>query len=291
MTEQRAMSDYQVYEAVLDAKRTGQPAVLAIIIHDKGSVPRHAGSKMLIYPDGKIIGTIGGGELESRVIAEVPKLLNGGQPAMLHYELVDPERGDPGVCGGQVDVFMEPILPDPAVLVIGCGHVGQAVADLAHWLGFRVIVTDDRQDLCNPQVIPAADEYLAVPPDKIVSTATIHNRTFVVAVTRGVPFDVAMLPDLLNTPAPYIGVIGSRRRWATTVKQLQEQGISEDALRRIHAPIGLDIKAETPREIAVSIMAEVILSWRGSSERQMEGAERAEEASSSSQLSISRKKG
>jgi xanthine dehydrogenase accessory factor len=281
------MSDYEVYEALLEAKRTGRPAVLATIIRDKGSVPRHAGSKMLIYPDGRIVGTVGGGELESRVIAEVPKLLEDGQPVILHYELVDPERGDPGVCGGQVDVFMEPILPDPAVLVIGCGHVGQAVADLAHWLGFRVIVSDDRQDLCNPQVIPHADEYLAVPPDKVASTAVIHNRTFIVAVTRGVPFDVAMLPALLNTPAPYIGVIGSRRRWATTVKQLQEQGISEDALRRIHAPIGLDIKAETPREIAVSIMAEVILSWRGSSGRQKGNTDRAKDTSSPSQLSSS----
>ncbi len=257
------MSDTLVFEALLEARRNGQGVVLATVIRDKGAVPRHAGAKMLVYPDGNIVGTIGGGEMESRVIAEVPALLESGTPTILHYELIDPARGDPGVCGGQVDIFMEPILPEPTVLVVGCGHVGQAVADLAHWLGFRVIVSDDREELCNPEVIPHADEYLVLPPAELAAKANIHARTYIAAVTRGTPFDVAVLPGLLETSSPYIGVIGSRRRWATAVEQLKEQGIDEDALRRVYAPIGLELNAETPREIAVSILAEIVSKYRG----------------------------
>ncbi len=251
-------SDRAIYEALLKVKQGGQRAVLATIIRDQGSVPRHTGTKMLVYPDGAFVGTIGGGELESRVLARAAELFGSAQPVVEHYELAEPARGDPGVCGGQLDIFLEPIMPDPTVLVIGCGHVGQAVAELAHWLGFRVIVTDDRADLCNPQTIPHADDHIIAAPGEIAQKAPIHDQTYIAAVTRGVPLDIAMLPDLLGTPAPYIGVMGSRRRWATAARQLQEQGVDEKTLKRVHAPIGLELGAETPREIAVSILAEII---------------------------------
>jgi xanthine dehydrogenase accessory factor len=162
------------------------------------------------------------------------------------------------------------------VLVIGCGHVGQAVADLAHWLGFRVVVSDDREELCNPEVIPHADEYLAVPPEEVAGQAPLHSRTYVAAVTRGVPLDVALLPALLKSPAPYIGVIGSRRRWETALKELRAQGIDDGALSRIHSPIGLELGAETPREIAVSILAQIIAVGREQIERPTEDAAAAE---------------
>jgi len=239
--------------------------VLATIVRDKGSVPRHAGSKMLIFPDGRIIGTIGGGEMESRVIARLPALLESGLPSIMRYDLADPARGDPGVCGGQVDIFMEPILPDPTILVIGCGHVGQAVVELSHWLGFRIIACDDRADLCNPDKTPYADEYIVVPPADVAAKVAIHERTYIAVVTRGVPVDIHLLPPLLERPAPYLGVIGSRRRWATAIKRLREMGLSEEKLSRIHAPIGLELNAETPREIAVSILAEIIAAQRGGS--------------------------
>ena len=261
-------SEYTVFEraileAILEAKRAGTKAILATIIRDQGSVPRHAGAKMLACPDGRIVGTIGGGEMESRVIAALPGLLESGVPTILHFELADPSRGDPGVCGGQVDIFLEPILPDPAVLVIGCGHVGQAVIELAHWLGFRVIACDDRADLCNPQATPYADEYLVVPAAEVAGKAPIHARTYIAAVTRGMPLDVEMLPALLKTDAPYIGVIGSRRRWAAASRELAGRGIPERDLERVHAPIGLELNAETPREIAVSVLAEIVAVQRG----------------------------
>jgi xanthine dehydrogenase accessory factor len=252
------MSDREIFEAIITAKHNGQTVLLATVVRAQGSVPRHAGAKMLLYPDGTFKGTIGGGEMESRMIAEASAIFDSSEPVLLHYDLADPARGDPGVCGGQVDIFLEPIMPDPTVLVIGCGHVGQAVADLAHWLGFYVIVTDDREDLCNPTVIPQADEHIVTPPEEIGRRVNIHERTYIAAVTRGVPLDVAMLPQLLDTPAPYIGVMGSRRRWATAVSEMKEKGVEEISLRRIHAPIGLELNAETPREIAVSILAEIM---------------------------------
>jgi xanthine dehydrogenase accessory factor len=227
---------------------------------------------MLIMPDFKIVGTIGGGEMERRVIALSTEILALGQPRITQYDLVDPSQGDPGVCGGQVEIFMEPVLPEPEVLVIGCGHVGQAVVDLAHWLGFYVIACDDREDLCNPTATPHADQYAIVPPAKIAVDIPIHSRTYIAAVTRGMPLDVELLPDLLDTPAPYIGVIGSRRRWATAVKRLKERGVSKTKLAKVHAPIGLELQAETPREIAVSIMAEIISRIRGGSGEPMKAS-------------------
>jgi xanthine dehydrogenase accessory factor len=253
------MSDIDLFRELAEAKQTGRSVLLATVVRTAGSVPRHAGSKMLVDANGAILaGTIGGGEMENRVLERVRELIAGGQPELLHYDLVDPADGDPGVCGGQMDIFMEPIMPDPTVLVIGCGHVGQALADLAKWVGFQVIVSDDRAELCSPENIPDADAYLVCGPAEIVDKATIHAQTFIASVTRGVPFDVAMLPALLNTDAPYIGVLGSRRRWATTVQELKEQGVPEETLARVHAPIGLELEAETPREIAVSIIAEII---------------------------------
>jgi xanthine dehydrogenase accessory factor len=270
------MFDRGILEALLAARDTGFPIVLATIIKDSGSVPRHAGSRMVVYPDGAIIGTIGGGEMESRVISDALTRIKSGESGILHYDLADPAQGDPGVCGGQVDIFMEPILTDPTVLVIGCGHVGQALVELAHWIGFRVIACDDRADLCNPERTPYADQYLVLPPDEVANKAPIHEQTYIAAVTRGVPFDVQMLPRLLKTPARYIGVIGSRRRWVTAVKSLASQGVKQQELDRIHAPIGLELHAETPREIAISIMAEIIkiqhngtgkpMKWIGSDE-------------------------
>jgi xanthine dehydrogenase accessory factor len=261
--------DRTIYEAILAAQKAGQPVVLATIIRERGSVPRHAGSKMLVYPDGRILGTIGGGEVEARIIAEALELLPNGSPRVVEYKLVDPATGDPGVCGGEMEFFLEPILPEPTVLVIGCGHVGQAVADLAHWLGFRVVATDDRAELCTPEAIPHADEYLPVPGTEIAKAFAIHSQTYIAAVTRGVPEDTQALPALLDSDAAYVGVIGSKRRWATTVEELREMGVDEAKLKRVHAPIGLEIEAETPREIAVSILAEIIAVRNGGTGKPM----------------------
>jgi xanthine dehydrogenase accessory factor len=191
----------------------------------------------------------------------------------------DPERGDPGVCGGQVEVFVEPILPAPMVVVVGAGHVGKAVAHLAKWLNFRVGVSDDRPEFCNKAAVPEADDLYQCPLEELPTRMTIDSRTFFVLTTRGSSVDVAGLPALLQSKAAYIGIIGSKRRWATTVKALELRGVSKDELRRVHSPMGLELHAENPEEIAVSIMAEILMvRLRGSgrsmtSQKEDEGAD------------------
>ncbi len=253
------MSDERIYQAILDAKREGRPAALATVIRSRGSVPRHETSKMLVFADGQMVGTVGGGELESRTIEASKEVIQSGQAQLESYSLAGPREDAVGVCGGEVEVFIEPILPPPTVLVLGCGHVGVAVAHLAKWLGFRVVVSDDREELCSPEHVPDADLYLPGEVSAVLSHASIDNQTYVVSVTRGYPYDVAAIPILLESNAPYIGVIGSQRRWATTVKELKAIGIEEEALKRIYSPIGLFLGEETPEEIAVSIMAEIIM--------------------------------
>jgi xanthine dehydrogenase accessory factor len=184
---------------------------------------------------------------------------------MLSYTLAEPERGDPGVCGGTVEVFVEAILPAPMVVVIGGGHVGKAVVYLAKWLGFRVAVSDDREEFCNPEAVPGADLYLPGPMQALPEKVKINRQTYLILTTRGSSVDTAGLAPLLETAAPYVGVIGSKRRWATTVREMRKAGISDAKLARVHSPIGLELHAETPEEIAVSIMAEVLmLRGRGS---------------------------
>jgi xanthine dehydrogenase accessory factor len=247
-----------LYQALAELEENNEPGVICTIVRAQGSTPRHVGSKMLVYPDGRILGTVGGGEMESRVIAEAQNSLADGRPRLLRYSMSEPQRGDPGVCGGQVEIFVEPMNPQPTLVVIGAGHVGRAVAHLAGWLGFRVVVNDDRPEFCTPEAVPDADEYVLSPMEKLPEQVNINPWTYLVLTTRGVPVDVKGLPVLLDTPAAYIGVIGSRRRWETTRQQLLESGIPQEQLDRVHSPMGLEIQAETPEEIAVSILGEII---------------------------------
>jgi xanthine dehydrogenase accessory factor len=154
---------------------------------------------------------------------------------------------------------VEPILPDPLVVIIGAGHVGKTIVHLAKWLGFRVAVSDDRVELCNAEATPEADAYYPVPMRELPNHIKIDRRTFLILTTRGSNKDVEGLAPLLDSPAAYVGVIGSKRRWATTVKGLKEQGVSDEALAKVHSPIGLELHAETPEEIAVIIMAEILM--------------------------------
>lgn len=258
-----------IYSDILAAQQTQTSAALCTVIRASGSAPRHATSKMLVYAEGRFTGTIGGGEMENRVIELAKQIARTGQAQVVTYNLVDPNQGDAGVCGGAVEIFVEPINPPPQVIIVGAGHVGRATAYLAKWLGFRVIVNDDRPDLVSPDWIPNADAYLPGSLIEQLDQARIDSQTYVLLLTRGVQFDVAILPQLLDTAAAYIGVIGSKRRWTTALKQLRERGVPEEQLARIHAPIGLELNAETPEEIAVSILAEIIMLRNNGTGQQM----------------------
>lgn len=260
-----------IYQALFEIEKNNQSAALCTVVKSEGSTPRHVGSKMLVYPDGKFIGTVGGGDLEHRVLDEAWMAISDGEPRYLKYNMADPSRGDPGVCGGQVEVFVEPILPPPLLVVIGAGHVGKAVVHLAKWLGFRVAVCDDRPEFCNPQATPGADAYYPVTMDKLPEQIQINKRTYLVLTTRGANVDAAGITPLLESQAAYIGVIGSRRRWATTVKALKAKGVSDELIAKVHSPMGLELQAETPEEIAVSIMAEVLMVRNKGTGKRMSG--------------------
>src|SRR5215213_3559539 len=240
-----------IYQALARIEQNNESAALCTVVKSIGSTPRHVGSKMLVYPDGKFIGTIGGGDLEHRVLDEAWIAMTDGESRLLTYRMSDPSRGDVGVCGGTVEVFVEPILPPAMIVVIGAGHVGKAVVHLAKWLGFRVAVSDDRPEFCNPESVPGADAYYPVAMGKLTEHLQVNKQTFIVITSRGSSVDVQGLPGLLDSGAAYIGVIGSKRRWLTTVKALQEKGVSDDKIARVHSPMGLELNAETPEEIAV----------------------------------------
>lgn len=258
-----------LYQSLAKIEARGDSAVVCTIIESSGSTPRHQDSRMIVFPDGHFTGSVGGGEVESRVLTEAKLVFAEGHSRVLHYDLVDPGRGDPGVCGGSVTVYLEPILPKPCVVVIGGGHVGKAVAHLAKWLGFRVVVSDDRAELCTPEANPDADEFYAVSMEDLPKHLQINSQTYLVLTTRGMNVDVPGVPALLDTAAGYIGIIGSRRRWVLSKKGMIEAGVSPEKIESIHSPIGLEIGAETPEEIAVSIMAEIIMVRNGGSGKSM----------------------
>ena len=259
-----------IFQALRDLETAREAASLCTVVRSQGSTPRGSTSKMLVYPDGNTLGTVGGGELENRVIAAALQTLKDARAQLLEFNMADPQRGDPGVCGGQVEVFVEPILPPATLVVIGGGHVGKAVAHLARWLGFRVAVSDDRPEFCTPEANPDAEDFYLCPMAELPEKMNITDRTYLVLTTRGVDVDAPGLPPLLDSPAAYIGVIGSKRRWKMTADELKELGVPKSKIARVHSPIGLELQAETPEEIAVSIMAEILMLREGGTGKSMQ---------------------
>lgn len=261
--ESGAISEARIIAAIHSALLANEPIAVATVIATDRSVPRRPGAKMIVRADGSTLGSIGGGEMESRCIQEALRALSDGAPRRLSYELVDVQSGDPGVCGGTVELYVEAYMPSPTVLVVGCGHVGRAVIDLANWLGFRVVATDDRTELADPTQLPNAHLVIPGSIQEAIDSSSIGAHTSIVLVTRNVKIDLEILPPLLATSAGYIGLMGSKRRWETTREALLERGLDASSVDRIQTPIGLEINAESPQEIAVSIMAEVIAHRRG----------------------------
>jgi len=251
-------ADREIARGLLDTLDEGLAVVMATVVGTHHSVPRHVGARMLVYADGRQLGTIGGGEMESRVCAAARDVMASGRPAQLDFDLIDPARGDPGVCGGSMSIHLEPFMPQPHLVVIGCGHVGVAVVELAHWLGFRVTAIDDRTEAADPARLADADVILDGPLDDCARKAGIDEQTHVVLLTRNSGIDAEVLPIVLESPARSIGVMGSARRWSTTRSTLTAAGIAEDQLDRVVSPIGIDIVAESPAEIALSIMSQLV---------------------------------
>ena len=247
-----------VQHALVQALQNNIPAAIATVVKTLGSSPRAVGAKMLVYADGTIVGSVGGGEMERQVIEQARAAIQEGQPRYLDYNLSTPERGDPMVCGGEMEIFVEPLVTTPTLVIAGAGHVGAACAELGKFLGFRVVVLDDRPEFLAREKFPTADE---LRPGDVVGELRrleITAQTFVVLVTRAHTLDADLLRAVIHSPAAYIGMLGSKRRVLTVFDILRQEGISEAQLQRVHAPVGVEINAETPQEIAVSILAQII---------------------------------
>ena len=253
----------QVYQAALEAIRHGEPAAVATVIETRGSTPRQAGAKMLIYADGRAVGTVGGGPLEGQVIEEAQAALAEGTPRELVHRLTDAERGDPSICGGDMRLFIEVLLPRPTLLIVGGGHIGQAVAELGAFLGYRIAVLDERAEMVTPERFPQADVLLSGLPDNQLRAFPLTEQTCAVLVTPHDAPDEKTLAALAGRPLGYVGLLGSRRRTQATFERARASGVPDEFLACVHTPIGLDIGAQTPREIALSILAEVIAAQRG----------------------------
>ncbi len=249
----------EVFAAVADALERGEPAALVTIVSTVGSTPQRIGAKMLVFGDGRIIGTIGGGCYENDAFWKAREAITNRRPLLLHYELADDFVQETGlVCGGQMDVYIEPIEPSPELYVIGAGHVGYHLARLAHEVGFRVHVVDDREKFANRERFPSAEEVVTEDIPAWLGRTVLPPHAYVVIVTRGHTNDLDALRALAPRDLRYLGLIGSRAKVARIYEQLTLDAMPADLLKRVHAPIGLDIGAVTPQEIAVSILAELI---------------------------------
>jgi xanthine dehydrogenase accessory factor len=234
------------------------------VVRANGSTPQRAGAKMLVFPDGRTIGTIGGGCYENDAFWKAREALATGRSALLHYELNDEFAQENGlVCGGQMDVHIDPLEPTPRLFVVGAGHVGWHLGRLAADAGFRVQVVDDREKFANAERFPNAEAVIVEPIPEWLHRTDIPASAFVVVVTRGHTHDLDAMRALAARDVKYLGLIGSRAKVSRIFARLLEEGMPPDCLSRVHAPIGLDIGAVTPAEIAISIMAELVGIRRG----------------------------
>lgn len=249
----------ELYVKMAELTGQGVPFVLATIIEAKGSSPRGVGTKMLVLRDGTTVETIGGGALEKRVIADALASLASGVSHTERYELrVEGEHAVGTLCGGEALVFLEVHAPNRTLLIVGAGHVGRSLCPCAKLLDYRVVVLDSREDMVTRDRYPGADRLICGDPARTAELFPISEATHVVIVTHGHLHDKDALLSVIDSPAAYIGMIGSVAKVRTVFAQLREAGVDPDLLDRVHAPIGLDIGAETPAELALCIMAEIV---------------------------------
>jgi xanthine dehydrogenase accessory factor len=256
--------NHEVFAALGEALKTGEEVALVTIVSANGSTPQRVGAKMLVYADGRIVGTIGGGCYENDAFGKAREAIRSRRPLNVKYELNDDFAQETGlVCGGQMDVFIEPVEASPDVYVFGAGHVGYFVAKMAHEVGFRVHVVDDREKFANQERFGEGIDVVVEHIPTWLQANRLPPTAYAVIVTRGHTHDLDALRAVVNNPMRYVGLIGSKAKVRRIFDVLREEGMSPEALRPVHAPIGLDIGAITPQEIAVSIVAQLIAAKHG----------------------------
>lgn len=251
-----------LFDHVAAELKARRPLVVATIVRDAGSVPRRSGAKMAIHPDRSTVGSIGGGLFELIVIRDALAALNAGTSVTRSYSFNPKFTADDAfgaVCGGRAEVYLEVVMPPDRLLIVGGGHCGRALAKLAATMDFSIVVADDREEYANPDdfPFPNVQRVLHLSPE-FDGLPDPDAQTYVALVSKGFMTDASALKRVVHSPAAYIGMIGSRKKRDAVYDDLRKQGIPDTALARVKNPIGLEIGAETPEEIAVSILAEII---------------------------------
>ncbi len=248
-----------IYEEIVKLRREGRRGAVATIVNVRGSIPSFKTAKMLVRDDGSIVGTIGGGCVEAEVWQAAREVMESEKPRTLTFNLNQDPKYDTGlVCGGTLELFLEPILPPASLYIFGAGHVSVSLYKVAMNAGFEVTVVDDREAYANRERFPEANEVMAEDFDQATARLTPSESSYLVIVTRGHRDDMRVLRWAVQTPARYIGMIGSKRKTIAIFRELTKEGIPAELFERVHAPVGLDIGAVTPEEIAVAITAELI---------------------------------
>jgi xanthine dehydrogenase accessory factor len=248
-----------IYEELVRLRREGRKCAVATIVRVNGSIPSYQNAKLLVRDDGSMLGTVGGGCVEAEVWNAARDVMETEQPRMLDFSLGQDAAYENGlICGGQLNVYVEPIVPQPRAVIFGAGHVSKSLARVASLAGFAVTVADDRETFATAERFPDADAVIAAPYEEVLPKLDINSCCYLIIVTRGHRDDMRVLRLAVDTPAKFIAMIGSKRKVINIVKELEKEGLPREKFERLTAPMGLDIGAVTPEEIAVSVVAEMI---------------------------------
>ena len=243
-----------IFKEIAALKSESIPAVLTTVVEVVGSAPGKPGARMIVKTDGSTVGTIGGGAIEKRITEEALTMMQGRGTRLITYELKDIGM----VCGGGMSVFLEPLIDAHPLIIFGAGHIGFALSKITKMLGFTTAVVDNRPEFANEEKLPWADRVIADDYQKVLHDLSFSDTTYVVILTHRHTHDFEILEHCIRQPFSYLGMIGSRKKVDKAFEQLREKGVDEETIKRIHAPIGMNIGAESPQELAVAIAAQLV---------------------------------
>jgi xanthine dehydrogenase accessory factor len=248
-----------VYDELIRLRRLGQKCAIATIVQVRGSIPSFESAKLLVREDGSMIGTIGGGCVEAEVWNAAREVMETETPKHMSFNLGQDAAYDNGlICGGQLDVFVEPVIPPPHAIIFGAGHISKSLCKVASLAGFSTTIVDNRESFANAERFPEAGEIFAEEYEDVFPKLNVNESTYLIIVTRGHRDDMRVLRWAATTRARYVAMIGSKRKVLSVAKELEKDGLSRQQLERIHAPMGLEIGAVSPEEIAIAVAAEMI---------------------------------
>jgi len=257
------VTDVDVLEKGIQFLRSGKKVALCTVIEKRGSGPRDVGAKIVVTEDGEVVGTIGGGNMERILVEEALKSVKEGKSRRIVFSLHgDVEREGVVktglICGGEITIFIDVIEPKPRLIIIGSGHIGYPLAKLADILGFEIVIVDDNRELATKERFPMAKEILVGDFTKILDKIEVQPHDYVVIVYGEPEHDYLALKKMLEKGVHYIGLLGSKVKVGKFKERLKNEGVSDDVFRNIYAPVGLDIGAQTPEEIGISVLAQII---------------------------------